>query len=118
MREKSVAQFDFGDHCRFRLIGLSTFFLYRYIYFYSFSLLIPSSSKFYCGNICLGKSVYGVLYFAGHAFEDNGENFLLPVDADLINKPEHNLRVQEICEEMQQCDTSLNLLITDGCRIK
>jgi hypothetical protein len=59
-----------------------------------------------------------VVYYAGHGYEDNGENFLLPVDSDLKYNREHSLRTQEILEAMQQCDTSLNLLIIDACRVR
>ncbi|XP_046859953.1 uncharacterized protein LOC124453229 isoform X2 [Xenia sp. Carnegie-2017] len=65
----------------------------------------------------LGRGVYGVVYYAGHAYEDNGENYLLPVDSDLKYNRDQSLRIQEILEEMQQCDTSLNLLIVDACRV-
>ncbi|XP_028399837.1 uncharacterized protein LOC114523172 isoform X2 [Dendronephthya gigantea] len=65
----------------------------------------------------LGRGVYGVVYYAGHGYEDNGENYLLPVDSDLKYNREHSLRTQEILEAMQQCETSLNLLIIDACRV-
>ena len=65
----------------------------------------------------LGKGVYGVVYYAGHGYEDNGENYLLPVDSDLKYNREKSLRTQEILDAMQQCDTSLNLLIIDSCRV-
>ena len=68
--------------------------------------------------VLLGKGVYGVVYYAGHGYEDNGENFLLPVDSDLKYNREDSLRTQEILETMQQCDTSLNLLIIDACRVR
>ena len=66
----------------------------------------------------LGKGVYGVLYYAGHGYEDGGENFLLPVDANLKYERQDSLRAQEILETMQACDTMLNLLIIDSCRIR
>jgi mucosa-associated lymphoid tissue lymphoma translocation protein 1 len=62
--------------------------------------------------------VYGVVYYAGHGYEDNGENYLLPVDSDVRYNREHSLRTQEILDAMQQCDTSLNLLIIDSCRVR
>lgn len=68
--------------------------------------------------ICVGRGVYGVVYYAGHGYEDNGENYLLPVDSDIKYNREHSLRTQEILEAMQQCDTSLNLLIIDACRVR
>ncbi|CAH3028984.1 unnamed protein product [Porites evermanni] len=66
----------------------------------------------------LGRGVYGVLYYAGHGFDDGGESFLLPVDADLKYDREHSLRAQEILQTMQTCNTELNLLIIDSCRIR
>lgn len=68
--------------------------------------------------VYLGKGVYGVLYYAGHGYEDGGENFLLPVDANLKYERQDSLRAQEILETMQACDTMLNLLIIDSCRIR
>ena len=62
--------------------------------------------------------MYGVLYYAGHGYEDGGENFLLPVDATLKYKREESFRAQEILQMMQDCDTALNLLIIDSCRIR
>ena len=59
-----------------------------------------------------------MLYYAGHGYEDGGENFLLPVDADLRYNREDSLRAQEILQTMQECDTELNLLIIDSCRIR
>lgn len=66
----------------------------------------------------LGSGVYGVLYYAGHGFDDGGESFLLPVDADLKYDRQHSLRAQEILQTMQTCNTELNLLIIDSCRIR
>lgn len=68
--------------------------------------------------LTLGSGVYGVLYYAGHGFDDGGESFLLPVDADLKYDRQHSLRAQEILQTMQTCNTELNLLIIDSCRIR
>ena len=59
-----------------------------------------------------------MLYYAGHGYEDGGENFLLPVDANLKYEREKSLRAQEILQTMQDCETALNLLIIDACRIR
>ena len=59
-----------------------------------------------------------MVYYAGHGYEDDGENYLLPVDSDLTYKRQDSLRTQEIVDAMQQCDTSLNLLIIDACRVR
>lgn len=66
----------------------------------------------------LGKYVYAVLYYGGHGYEDSGKNYLLPVDADLTYRRQDSLCAQEILQTMQDCDTALNLLIIDSCRIR
>ncbi|XP_068704662.1 mucosa-associated lymphoid tissue lymphoma translocation protein 1 homolog [Montipora capricornis] len=66
----------------------------------------------------LGKGVYGVLYYAGHGYEDSGKNYLLPVDSDLKYNRQDSLCAQEILETMQTCETALNLLIIDACRLR
>ncbi|XP_031553377.1 mucosa-associated lymphoid tissue lymphoma translocation protein 1-like [Actinia tenebrosa] len=66
----------------------------------------------------LGKGVYAVLYYAGHGYEDHGKNYLIPVDADLSFKREDSFCAQEILQTMQECNTSLNLLIIDACRVR
>ena len=59
-----------------------------------------------------------MFYYAGHGYEDGGENFLLPVDANLKYNRQDSLCAQEILEMMQTCETALNLLIIDSCRIR
>ena len=66
----------------------------------------------------LAKGCYGVLYYAGHGYEDGGKNYLLPVDSDLKYDRQDSLCAQEILETMQTCDTLLNVLIIDACRLR
>ena len=48
-------------------------------------------------NFYSGDGVFGVFYFAGHGFEDQGENYLMPIDATGANQHEF-LAAQEILQ--------------------
>ena len=68
-------------------------------------------------NFFAGPGIYAVIYYAGHGFELNGENYLLPVDA-MSADPNESIRAQEFLQEMQNCDTFLNLMFLDCCRTR
>lgn len=44
----------------------------------------------------LGPGVFAVFYYAGHGFEENGKNYLMPVDASSAQKEEEFIQAQEI----------------------
>ena len=66
----------------------------------------------------LGPNVFSLFYFAGHGYEENGENYLMPVDASPARAASEFMSAQEILREMQLTQTLLNLLIIDCCRVK
>lgn len=66
----------------------------------------------------LGPNVFSLFYFAGHGYEENGENYLMPIDASPARAASEFMSAQEILREMQLTQTSLNLLIIDCCRVK
>jgi Flp pilus assembly protein TadD len=62
---------------------------------------------------------YGFLFYAGHGVQSNGENYLIPVDADI--RSESLLRskamvVQFALDEIQLAENSLNVIVLDACR--
>ena len=65
----------------------------------------------------LGQGVFALFYFAGHGFEENGENYLIPVDASASFDRDEFIAAQEILCEMQLRGTALNLCIIDACRV-
>ncbi|KAK2567935.1 Mucosa-associated lymphoid tissue lymphoma translocation protein 1-like protein [Acropora cervicornis] len=68
--------------------------------------------KFYS---LLGEGVYGLLYFAGHGFEQGGQNYLVPVDTgDWI--PEKAVCAQKVLKEMNKFRTELIVFLLDICR--
>lgn len=66
----------------------------------------------------LGPNVFSLFYFAGHGYEENGENYLMPIDASPARAASEFVSAQEILREMQITQTALNLLIIDCCRVK
>eukprot|EP00118_Oscarella_pearsei_P003390 m.14122 g.14122 ORF g.14122 m.14122 type:complete len:813 (+) comp25544_c0_seq2:120-2558(+) len=64
----------------------------------------------------LVRGVYAVFYFAGHGFEENGENYLVPVDAHEGFSLQECVKAQFVLRIMQDRDTALNFLILDMCR--
>lgn len=66
----------------------------------------------------LGDGVFAVFYFAGHGYEEQGENYLMPVDASNSSNIFEYIAAGEILQEMQLSKTVLNLLIIDACRVR
>uniref|UniRef100_UPI00358EE499 mucosa-associated lymphoid tissue lymphoma translocation protein 1-like isoform X2 n=1 Tax=Myxine glutinosa TaxID=7769 RepID=UPI00358EE499 len=64
----------------------------------------------------LAPGVYGVLYYAGHGYENYGHSYLLPVDAPNPSQREHAVCVHSLLRAMQARGTALNLLLLDMCR--
>ncbi|XP_049910313.1 MALT paracaspase 2 [Epinephelus moara] len=66
--------------------------------------------------LLLDKGVYGLLYFAGHGYENYGNSFMVPIDAPESYTSEHCLCVQNILTRMQEKETGLNIFLLDMCR--
>ncbi|XP_068447877.1 MALT paracaspase 2 isoform X2 [Clinocottus analis] len=66
--------------------------------------------------LLLDKGVYGLLYFAGHGYENYGNSFMVPIDAPASYTSDHCLCVQNVLTRMQEKKTGLNVLLLDMCR--
>ncbi|KAM3619446.1 uncharacterized protein V6R79_008322 [Siganus canaliculatus] len=66
--------------------------------------------------LLLDRGVYGLLYFAGHGYENYGNSFMVPIDAPASYTSEHCLCVQNILTKMQEKETGLNVFLLDMCR--
>uniref|UniRef100_UPI0037E9BDDA mucosa-associated lymphoid tissue lymphoma translocation protein 1 isoform X2 n=1 Tax=Semicossyphus pulcher TaxID=241346 RepID=UPI0037E9BDDA len=64
----------------------------------------------------LHKGVYGLLYYAGHGYENYGNSFMVPVDAPNPYRSANCLCVQSILKLMQERETGLNVFLLDMCR--
>nr|XP_009668185.1 PREDICTED: LOW QUALITY PROTEIN: mucosa-associated lymphoid tissue lymphoma translocation protein 1-like [Struthio camelus australis] len=66
--------------------------------------------------LLLDKGVYGLLYYAGHGYENFGNSFMVPIDAPSSYTSAHCLCVQGVLRSMQQRHTGLNIFLLDMCR--
>ncbi len=67
----------------------------------------------------LGNEGVGLLYFSGHGIEFNGQNYLIPTNANIkINSDAQYEAVplNKITHQLQQVENRLNIIILDACR--
>ena len=67
----------------------------------------------------LNQGAVGLFYYAGHGVQVNGENYLIPVDADLTTESEVNyesLPLGKLLGGMRDIDNDVNIIILDACR--
>jgi len=61
----------------------------------------------------------GLFYYAGHGLQLNGENYLVPIDAE-INKSSdielESVRLKRALNELEFADNRMNIVILDACR--
>ena len=66
------------------------------------------------------RNAYGFFFYAGHGVQFNGENYLIPVDANSILSENHlrqrAVSVQTILENMNSAGNELNMIVLDACR--
>lgn len=65
---------------------------------------------------CLFWFFPGLLYYAGHGYENYGNSFMVPIDAPNPYRAAHCLCVQNILKRMQEKETGLNVFLLDMCR--
>ncbi|MGD9783849.1 MAG: caspase family protein [Hyphomicrobiaceae bacterium] len=61
----------------------------------------------------------GVFYFAGHGVQVDGENYLIPVGADIDEAREvaiEGVGLSELLKTMERAESRLNIAILDACR--
>lgn len=75
-------------------------------------------SEFEAGIANVDASIF---YYAGHAFEFQGENFLTSIDSPLDSPTIHTcnrtcIRLSEITDIIKRSSTKVNIIIIDACR--
>ncbi|EBA14490.1 hypothetical protein RSK20926_01432 [Roseobacter sp. SK209-2-6] len=66
-----------------------------------------------------GSEATGLFYYAGHGVQSFGNNYLLPVDADLADAADLDLmavEAQSVLRQMASARNRTNLVILDACR--
>ena len=66
----------------------------------------------------IGKNVYALFFFAGHGFELQNVNYMMPVDAAMDKNPQHCLCAQAVLDRMQGQGAKLSVVLLDMCRVQ
>jgi hypothetical protein len=65
------------------------------------------------------KETIGLFYYAGHGIQQNGNNYLVPINAKIL-KPSDIARdcynMESLYNEIEQAKNNLNMIILDACR--
>jgi len=75
-----------------------------------------SLNKFYKK---IEKGGVGMFYFSGHGIEVDGQNYLIPVDAEIEEKTDTEyeaIALNKITKRMQNSGNRLNIIVLDACR--
>ena len=70
-------------------------------------------------KLSVSKNSYGFLFYAGHGVQSNGENFLIPVDANIQSENflrQRAVSVQAMLDELNDAENELNVVVLDACR--
>ena len=70
-------------------------------------------------KLSASKNSYGFLFYAGHGVQSNGENFLIPVDANIPSENflrNRSVSVQEMLDEINDAENEFNVVVLDACR--
>jgi len=70
-------------------------------------------------RLSASQSTYGFLFYAGHGVQSNGENYLIPVGANIPSENslrERSVSVQWTLAELNDAKNALNVVVLDACR--
>lgn len=84
----------------------------------SYQQSLTSIDSFY-KKIALDYEATTVFYYAGHAVQMNNMNYMIPVDAKIIDSKslaEQSVSINHLLKAMQQTINRKNLVILDACR--
>ena len=65
------------------------------------------------------RDSYGLLFYAGHGVQSNGENYLIPVDANIPAESylrDQTVPLRAILGDLNNAGNALNVIIIDACR--
>ena len=70
-------------------------------------------------NLMRHPNAVGLFFYAGHAMQINGVNYLIPVDAIIKGEADvefETLNVNYLLQTMDMAETQMNIIIMDACR--
>ncbi len=66
-----------------------------------------------------GKDTVGLIFFAGHGLQAEGQNFLVPIDAKIENEGDidiETISAQSLMSGVRLAGNRLNIIVLDACR--
>jgi len=66
-----------------------------------------------------GEDAVGLVYYAGHGFQYNGENYMIPIGAEIqseIDVDIEGVRASTLLAALDRAGNRLNMVILDACR--
>ena len=70
-------------------------------------------------RLSVSSNSYGFFFYAGHGIQSSGENYLIPVDANIPGESflrSRSLPVQTMLHELNNAGNNLNVVVLDACR--
>ena len=70
-------------------------------------------------RLSAAENSYGFFFYAGHGVQSGGENYLIPVNANIPNENAMRNRamsVQMVLDELNDARNGLNVVVLDACR--
>jgi len=67
----------------------------------------------------IGKGGVGLIYFSGHGLEVDGENYIIPIGADIKEKSDTEfeaIALNQILKRLDALNSRFNIVILDACR--
>jgi tetratricopeptide (TPR) repeat protein len=71
------------------------------------------------GRLSSSNNAYGFFFYAGHGVQSGGENYLIPVDANIQSENllrQRAMGVQFMLDELNGAGNALNIVVLDACR--
>ena len=70
-------------------------------------------------RLSAAENAYGFFFYAGHGVQSGGENFLIPVDANIPSENylrDRAVSVQTLLDDLNDARNGLNVVVLDACR--
>jgi tetratricopeptide (TPR) repeat protein len=70
-------------------------------------------------RLSVSHDSYGFFFYAGHGVQSNGENYLIPVDANIPSENylrQRAVSMQTMLAELNDAGNALNVVVLDACR--
>ena len=73
----------------------------------------------FAAQIAASPDTVGLFYYAGHGIQANGENYLIPIDADIDSESDLEAEAVDagkVLRAMGEAHNRLNIVVLDACR--